>query len=172
MTYIVVIDDERTSRQVMSELAASLETGVSVKAFADPFEALSYAHEHAPDLLITDYRMLNVDGVDLLRRFREVPECSNVPAVVVTPHENLELRYKAFEAGTSEFLIFPVDPHEFRVRSGNLLALRRAQRNAARLHELPVEASDRGIAGKQDKAADDQIEALNGCWRLQALGYW
>jgi two-component system, chemotaxis family, CheB/CheR fusion protein len=85
-----------------------------------------------------------------------------VPAVVVTPHQNLEFRYRAFEAGTSEFLISPVDPHEFRVRSRNLLALRRSRRNAARLYELPVEASDHEAAAEQDKAADDRIETLNG----------
>jgi len=162
MSYIVVIDDEGSSRQAMSELAATLETSVSVKAFANPIEALIYAREHTPDLLIADYRMLNVDGVDLLRRFREVPDCSNVPAVVVTPHENLEFRYRAFEAGTSEFLISPVDPQEFRVRSRNLLALRRLHRKTACLDDLPVEASDHEAAVEQDNAVNDQIKTLNG----------
>jgi two-component system CheB/CheR fusion protein len=48
------------------------------------------------------------------------------------------------------------------VRSRNLLALRRAHRNAARLYELPVGASDPEPAVEQDKTADDQIATLNG----------
>jgi PleD family two-component response regulator len=162
MSCIVIVDEEGARRQVLSELAATLETGVSVKAFANPFEALSYVHQYAPDLLITDYRMFNMDGAELIRRFRDVPECSDVPTIVVTPHENPEFRYRAFEAGTSEFLISPVDPHEFRVRSRNLLALRRAHRNSARLCGVPVEASDHETAVEQDKTADDQIATLNG----------
>ncbi|MDB5393017.1 MAG: diguanylate cyclase [Rhodospirillales bacterium] len=162
MSCIVIVDDQKSSRQVISELAATLETNVSVKAFANPFEALSYVHEHTPDLLIADYRMLDINGAELIRRFREVPKCSEVPAVVVAPHENLEFRYRACEAGTSEFLVSPVDPHEFRVRSRNLLALRRSRRNVACLYELPGEASDHEGAVEQDKAADDQIETLNG----------
>jgi CheY-like chemotaxis protein len=165
MSCIVIVDDQRSSRQVMSELAATLETDVSVKAFANPFEALSYVRKHTPDLLITDYRMLNIDGAELIRRFRDVPECSDVPAVVVTAHENPEFRYRAFEAGTSEFLVSPVDPHEFRARSRNLLALRRAQRNAARLYQLPLEAGDHEAPAEEVKAADDRIEIVNGLLR-------
>jgi CheY-like chemotaxis protein len=159
---IVIIDDEGASRQMMSELAATLETDVNVKAFANPLEALTYVHKHTPDLLITDYRMLDIGGGELLRRFREVPECSSVPTVVVTSRENLEFRYRAFEAGTSEFLLSPVDPHEFRERSRNLLALRRAHRNATRLYELPVEPGDHKAPVKQEPVADDRVELLNG----------
>jgi DNA-binding response OmpR family regulator len=162
MSYIVIIDGERTSGQVMFELAATLETGVNVKAFADPFDALSYVHEHTPDLLIADYRMLDAHGVELLRRFCEVPEFSSVRTVVVTSDENLGFLYRAFEAGTSEFLVSPVDPNEFRARARNLLVLRRSQRNTARLYELPVEASDHDAAVEQDTAADDRVEILNG----------
>jgi CheY-like chemotaxis protein len=162
MSCIVIVDDQRSSRQVMSELAATLETNVSVKAFANPFEALTYVREHTPDLLITDYRMLNIDGAELIRRFRDMPECSDVPAVVVTAHENPEFRNRAFEAGTSEFLVFPVDPHEFRVRSRNLLALRRAQRIAARLYQRAVgEGNHEAVVG-QVKVTGDQIEVFNG----------
>ena len=80
----------------------------------------------------------------------------------MTSHENLEFCYRAFEAGTSEFLISLVDPHEFRRRSRNLLALRRFRRNAVRLDELPGAACDHEAAVDQDKAAHGQIEILNG----------
>jgi PAS domain S-box-containing protein len=50
-----------------------------------------------------------------------------VPVIVITAYEDRDLRYRALEAGATDYLLSPVDHHEFRVRSRNLLTLRRQQ---------------------------------------------
>src|ERR1700720_1126023 len=55
------------------------------------------------------------------------PPCRDVPVMVITAYEDRDLRYQALEAGATDFLLSPVDHHEFRVRSRNLLTLRRQQ---------------------------------------------
>jgi PAS domain S-box-containing protein len=127
MTRIVIVDDRVTNRRIMAELAATLETNVEVKAFPDPVEALAWVEHNTPDLVITDYKMPNLDGAEFVRRFRRLPFCFDVPVVVVTIYEDKEYRYRALEAGATDFLLSPVDHHEFWARSRNLLALRRQQ---------------------------------------------
>ncbi|HYB11569.1 MAG TPA: ATP-binding protein [Alphaproteobacteria bacterium] len=127
MTRIVIIDDRVTNRRIMAELATTLEADLEVKAFADPVEALAWVEDHTPDLVITDFKMPNIDGAEFVRRFRRLPFCFDVPVVVVTVYEDREFRYQALEAGATDFLLSPVDHHEFWARSRNLLALRRQQ---------------------------------------------
>ena len=126
-TTVVIIDDRVTNRRIMSELALVLEENLEVKAFEDPLAALAWVEDNTPDLVITDYKMPNIDGAEFVRRFRRLPLCFDVPVVVVTVYEDREFRYKALEAGATDFLLSPVDHHEFWSRSRNLLALRRQQ---------------------------------------------
>ena len=89
--------------------------------------ALAWLENNTPDLVITDYKMPNIDGAEFVRRFRHLPFCFDVPVIVVTIYEDREFRYRALEAGATDFLLSPVDHHEFQARSRNLLALRRQQ---------------------------------------------
>lgn len=125
MAVIVVIDDRVTNRKILARLAASLEQGALVKSFADPAEALAWAKNNTPDLVITDFKMPGMDGAAFTRRFRTQPLCADVPVMVVTVFEDREFRYRALEAGATDFLLSPIDHREFKVRGRNLLTLRR-----------------------------------------------
>jgi diguanylate cyclase (GGDEF)-like protein/PAS domain S-box-containing protein len=109
-------------------LAASVEEGVRVKAFASPQAALDSALESLPDLVITDYKMPGMDGANFTRVFRALPGAAEVPVVVVTVYEDRSFCYHALEAGATDFLLSPVDHVEFRARARNLLTLRKQQK--------------------------------------------
>ena len=51
MSLIVILDDRATNRQIFSKLAASIESRVTVRAFADPDSALEWMKGHTPDLI-------------------------------------------------------------------------------------------------------------------------
>jgi CheY-like chemotaxis protein len=127
MSSVVIVDDQGVNRKVLTSLAATLETDVQVMAFGDPLQALSYIREHTPDLLITDYQMPTMNGAELIRRFRSVPDCRDVPAVVVTAYEDVAFRETALDAGATDFLLSPLNHSEFRQQSRRLLALRHAE---------------------------------------------
>ena len=132
MSSVVIVDDQGVNRKVLTSLAATLEADVQVKAFGDPLQALSYIREHTPDLLITDYQMPTMNGAELIRRFRSVPDCRDVPAVVVTAYEDIAFRATALDAGANEFILSPLNHSEFRQQSRRLLALRHAETPVAR----------------------------------------
>ena len=128
MPNVVVIDDRVTNRNILTRLAASVEEGIRVKAFASPQAALEWLPLSMPDLVITDYKMPGMDGADFIRAFRALPGAGEVPVVVVTVYEDRSYCYQALEAGATDFLLSPVDHLEFRARARNLLTLRKQQK--------------------------------------------
>ena len=127
MASIIIVDDQATNRNLFSRLAKSISSDISVNAFADPMDALSWLSENTPDLIISDYKMPQMDGAELIRRIRELPALSDLPVVVVTVYEDREFRLQALEAGATDFLQSPVDHHEFATRARNLLKMRQQQ---------------------------------------------
>ncbi|MFO0995834.1 MAG: PAS-domain containing protein [Alphaproteobacteria bacterium] len=146
MPNIVIIDDRVTNRNILVRLASSLDKDVTVRAFPDPRAAIEWASENTPDLIVTDYKMPSMDGDVFIREFRRLPFCFDVPVIVVTVYEDRDFRYRALEAGATDFLLSPVDHHEFRARARNLLTLRRQQeiiRKRALTLEQRLVTSDR-----------------------------
>jgi len=125
---VVIVDDRSTARSLLEGLARTLEPGVIVESFADPVDALEQMQHETPDLIITDYRMPGMDGIEFTRRIRAEPRLTDVPLIIVTVVEDRQIRYQALENGATDFLTRPIDPQECRARCINLLALRRNQR--------------------------------------------
>lgn len=125
--WVLVLDDQFTGRKILEQLIHGIDRSLAVESFDDPLQALERAARGAPDLILTDYKMPVMDGVEFTRRVRAVPGCADVPLVVVTVVEERRVRYEALEAGATDFLTRPIDHHECRARCRNLLTLRRQQ---------------------------------------------
>ena len=117
MSLVVILDDRATNRHIFARLAESIEPDVSVRTFEDPVIAIEWLASNTPDIVITDYKMPNLDGSEFTRRFRELPGCSDVPVVVITVHDERSFRLSALEAGATDFLHSPVDHSEFVTRA-------------------------------------------------------
>src|SRR5712691_1152291 len=152
MPLIVILDDQVTNRKIFSRLAASVEEGVAVRAFGEPQAALDWVRDNTPDLVVTDYKMPQMDGAEFIRRFRELPAAAEVPVIVITIYEERSVRLRALEAGATDFLQSPVDHHEFVTRARNLLKLRKQQL----LLERKLEHSERS----REEALRDSSERL------------
>jgi two-component system response regulator RpfG len=125
---VFIVDDRATARSLLEGLAKSLEPDIQVESFADPRQALERTARHLPDLIITDYRMPSMDGIEFTRRLRALKSLADVPIVIITVVEDRKIRQQALESGATDFLTRPIDPHECRARCRNLLALRRSQK--------------------------------------------
>ncbi len=127
MSYIIIVDDRVTNRKIWAQMAAKVEDDVEIETFSNPQEALERVQRKIPDLIITDFKMPEMDGAEFIRRFRKLRFCVDVPVIVVSVYEDKEFRYEALEAGATDFLMSPIDQYEFRTRARNLLILRRQQ---------------------------------------------
>jgi two-component system response regulator RpfG len=121
MATILIIDDQLTSRQILKQLVSSIDENTSVEDFSNPLEALEWASGNDTDLVLVDYKMPEMNGIEFIKRFRTHPSSSHVPVIMVTSIEDRAVRYEALEAGATDFLMKPVDHHECRARCNNLL---------------------------------------------------
>ena len=124
MPLIAIIDDRVTNRNIFARLAATIAEDVAVETFDEPVKALERFGGIIPDLVITDFKMPRMNGAEFIRRFRELPGCADVPVIALTVYEERSFRLKALEAGATDFLLSPVDHHEFVTRARNLLRMR------------------------------------------------
>lgn len=121
MATILIIDDQLTSRQILQQLISSIEENLTVKAFANPVEALQWTESNSFSLVLTDYKMPEMDGIEFIKRLRTNQAFSHIPVIMVTSIEDKNVRYEALEVGATDFLMKPVDHHECRARCRNLL---------------------------------------------------
>jgi diguanylate cyclase (GGDEF)-like protein/PAS domain S-box-containing protein len=127
MSTIVIVDDQPINRAIYTKLASSVENVARTETFADPREALKSLVRLAPDLIITDYKMPGLDGAAFIARVRADPATTDIPIIVITVFEEKSYRFRALDAGATDFLLSPVDRREFVTRVRNLLKLRRQQ---------------------------------------------
>ena len=120
---VLAIDDATVNLKTYEKILASIE-GVRVEAYTDAKSALTFAEKHEPDLVIVDYRMPGMDGIEFIRHFRQLPGYMEIPLVMLTSEQDGAIRRTAIELGANDFLNKPADPLEFVARVRNLLALR------------------------------------------------
>jgi len=134
MFRVVIVDDVKMQAMLMRAYFKDMED-VEAVAFSDPLEAMADCEEHAPDLLLLDLVMPQMDGMDFLKIFRTLIECRDTPVVVVSGEDDRKVLYEALEHGANDFLHKPVDPIELRARAINMLKLRKRQLDIERMNE-------------------------------------
>ena len=148
----IIVDDQSTGRMVLERILRKIDARLEIDAFGDPQQALEHITERTPDLVVTDYKMPGMDGLELVRRIRAIPECVEVPVVVVTIVDDKTVRYKALDAGVSDFINRPIDQYECYARCRNLLKAREHQkiiRNRAAWLEMQVALATRQIKERE-----------------------
>ena len=124
---VLIVDDESTGRTILSKIIQQAEEDVSVDAFDNPLEALHWLDDNHPDLIITDYRMPEMNGVELIKHIRSKQACQDIPIMMITVVSEKSVRYDALEAGATAFLTRPIDQIECRTSCRNLLKLHEQQ---------------------------------------------
>jgi len=109
---IMVVDDQSTGRAIVEQMVRSLDERVTVEGFARPVDAVVWATRHVADLVLVDYMMPDMDGIEFVKRLRSLPGYEHVPMVMVTVHDDRKVRYAALDAGITDFLTKPVDGRE------------------------------------------------------------
>lgn len=103
--YVLVVDDEPNMRRVLEIMLRN--AGHVVYGAANGREALVQLAAHPVDLVLTDMRMPELDGMGLLRALRE--EGNQVPVIVITAHGTVQSAVEAMRYGASDYILRPFD---------------------------------------------------------------
>ena len=140
-------------RHILEDISPDLD----VIEFGDPEVALRWCEENRPDLLLLDYRMPVIDGLEFARRFRRPLLHRDVPIVLVTVVGDEPIRQAALDAGVIDFLVKPVRPRELRARCRNLLQLRQ-QSESVKQRALSLEQR---LLASMHEVEERERETLN-----------
>jgi two-component system response regulator RpfG len=149
---VMVVDDQTTSRAILEQVVRGLDDRVEVEGFARPVDAVVWAARKIADLVLLDFMMPEMNGIELVARLRSLPGYEHVPMVMITSKDDRKVRYAALDAGITDFLTKPVDARECLARCRNLLTLRRQQlalEDKRRLLEGMVEEATREIRERE-----------------------
>ena len=124
---VLIVDDQASQRAIVRHLIQDIGADIKINEFADPVEALQFTQQEPQDMVILDYRMPNMDGLEFARRFRRPLSQRDVPVMLVTVVGDEPLRQAALDAGIIDFMVKPIRPRELRSRCKNLLDLRQRQ---------------------------------------------
>ncbi|MCS6915538.1 MAG: sigma-54 dependent transcriptional regulator [Myxococcales bacterium] len=129
MGRILLCDDEvKLTRMLASALTTA---GHSTERVATGREAIELCSREAFDILVTDLRLPDTDGLEVVRRVRQV--CPETDVMVITAHATTETAVEAMRLGAYDYLVKPFSLDEFRMRIAKLLGRRELQARAGQL---------------------------------------
>ncbi|KDA55062.1 hypothetical protein EG19_00125 [Thermoanaerobaculum aquaticum] len=99
---VLLVDDSFVTREMERRLLA--DAGFSVLVAGDAQEALTILAENPVDCLITDIEMPGMDGLDLTRHVRSLPQLAHLPVIVVSTRDRPEDRLAGLAAGADAYL--------------------------------------------------------------------
>ncbi|HEY0077112.1 MAG TPA: sigma-54 dependent transcriptional regulator [Pyrinomonadaceae bacterium] len=142
MANLLIVDDEQGMRQLLSLVFG--RAGHQVRAAENGRRALELLREEAADLIISDVKMPDMGGIELLRAAREL--LPDVSVVMMTAFATVETAREAFKLGADDFIQKPFDVDELKLIVEKALerlhllqenrAFKRAQRERGRLDQL------------------------------------
>lgn len=142
---VVIVDDDRLNLTLLHRLLMR-EDECDPVSFSDPLEGLAHCLEETPDLILVDYMMPAMSGIDLIHRLRAHPSTRDVPILMITASDERDVRHAALEAGATDFLAKPIDNKELSSRARNMLKLRAAAKRDSERAEWLAREVDKATA--------------------------
>lgn len=153
MSRILIVDDNETMRTGITLVVERM--GYEATAAASGKEALALLEDRTFDLVVTDYRMDEMDGLRVLEAVKEGHADTDV--IIITAHGTIEIAVDAMKLGAADFITKPFPPDALRLKIERVLKHRDDRHERARLGEenryLREEIGIRygEIIGKSDK---------------------
>ena len=112
---VLLVEDEPAQREV---LAYNLEAeGFAVTQAADGEEAMLLVDEAAPDIIILDWMMPNLSGIEVCRRLKMRPETRAIPIILLSARAEEVDRIRGLETGADDYVVKPYSVLELMARA-------------------------------------------------------
>lgn len=118
-TDLLLVEDEAAVREMI--VFALAETGWRIREAADGSRALDAIRERRPDLVLLDWMLPGMSGVDLIRILRRDAGLREIPVILLTARTAEDDRVDGLDAGADDYVCKPFSPRELRARIAALL---------------------------------------------------
>ena len=158
---VFVVDDDKTTRLLLESM---LGKKYVVEAFDSAESCLNRLEHKHPNLFLLDVGLPGMDGYDLCRNIKCVPEIMGIPVVFISGHDDLEAVMAGYDAGGEDYIVKPFDITGLSRKIENL---QRIQRDKKTLLEQ-AKASDGLTAMVMTNLGESAVligflRSLNGC---------
>ncbi len=120
----LIVDDNETMREAMAQILARLP--ISVVQAADGESALAALSERSFDLVVTDYRMPGMNGLQVLKEIKNInPE---IDVVIITAYGTIETAVEALKVGARDYITKPADLDELIILANRIAERRQLKR--------------------------------------------
>ncbi|WP_437956683.1 response regulator transcription factor [Sorangium sp. So ce119] len=124
---VLVVDDDPDVRGMLATMLEAVELAVVTAASAE--EALEHVHGSAFHLVVLDWNLPKMTGIELCRTLRQDPALRDLPVLFLTANASAQDMVHAFASGADEYMVKPFRAPELRARIFSLL--RRTRRGAS-----------------------------------------
>ncbi|WP_279221650.1 sigma-54-dependent transcriptional regulator [Clostridium chromiireducens] len=163
---ILIADDEKNMRWILEKNLK--EDGFIPVQAEDGEEAFNKFLDEEPDIVILDYKMPKLDGMEVLKRIKKINE--KVPVIMITAHGSTDAAVEAMKVGASDYISKPFDIKELKLSIAKALNLDKLNKEIDYLKETVSQSFDDKIIGNSkrlhevfevvDKVADTNATVL------------
>ena len=129
---VLVVDDESAIRDMIQ--FALEKAGMAVQSASNAHEALLNINDSRPDIILMDWMMPGVSGLELTRRLRKDSYTQDIPIIMLTAKVTEDDKVAGLEAGTDDYVIKPFSPRELLARIRAVIRRTRPADNQGQLN--------------------------------------
>jgi signal transduction histidine kinase len=122
---VLVVDDEPDMRRF---LGSQLKDRYNIFEVSNGTKAIEEANKRDFNLVLLDYMMPEMDGIEVMRRLKECSGTKTTPVIILTARADEDFKIKTLAAGATDFLTKPFSSTELSVRAHNMIASRQLQK--------------------------------------------
>ncbi len=126
-----------------------------IELTADGEEALLLARETPPDLVLLDWMIEGISGIEVCRRLRRIPDTADIPIIMMTARGEESDRIRGLDTGADDYVTKPFSPRELVARIAAVLRRMRPAIAGERLHYADIEMD---LVGHRVRRGGEQIQ--------------
>jgi len=164
---ILLVDDDEFSRNLYSDILK--EDGYKIKTAANADEALKILQSSPYDILLTDYVMPGMDGIELAKSVRELHPTTD--SIIMTAHGTMESAIEAMKYGIQDYLLKPVNPEELKLTVKRIINIRKVVEENTELksnNDLMKVLNRLSLCLEPDQLMETSVNLLTGYMKCDA----
>lgn len=140
MNTILLLEDDKNLRETLVDIFEFKD--FQVLTATNGREGLKMVDEFAPDIIISDVMMPEMDGLEFLKILKENPQTEITPVIMITANTLKEVKFAGLEHGANDYITKPFDSRELLLKVQNLIKINPRKSETAMVDKIQVASKD------------------------------